>query len=487
MAFQFGSIEALHESFEKKEVSVEEVTRDYLVRAQKDSLNAFITICEERAIEQAVSCDRVLAKNGGKIPVEHMPLFGVPIGLKDVLTVEGVKTTCASKILANYIPPYTATSVGRLENAGAVTVGKLNMDEFAMGGSNENSAYGPVIHPTHSDRVPGGSSGGSAASVVANYCLASLGTDTGGSVRLPASFCGLVGVKPTYGRISRYGLIAFASSLDQVGTFSHTVMDSALLLDAMSGLDPMDSTSAPLEQTTFSRSLKESKGIQGLRIGVPKEFFGEGVDDSVKESVQESIRWFEKNGAKLVPISLPHTKYSVAVYYILAVSEASSNLSRFDGVRFGVRPEGAMDASNLTDFYKTARSLFGAEVKRRIILGTFSLSSGYYDAHYKRACQVRRLIKRDYDQAFKEVDIIAGPVSTSTAYKLGAQRTDPLRMYLNDIFTIPSNLAGLPALSIPCGKDQDALPIGLHLIANQFNEEILLGAAQYFEKNRGGA
>jgi aspartyl-tRNA(Asn)/glutamyl-tRNA(Gln) amidotransferase subunit A len=479
------TIRDIHDAFDKKQFTAVELTRHFLAAAQASRHNAFITVSEELALEQAARADAAIAREG-KVPRERQPLLGIPLGIKDNLVIEGVRTTCASKILENYVPPYTATSVARLLAAGAVCVGKTNLDEFAMGGSNENSAFGPVLHPTHPERVPGGSSGGSAAAVRAGLCMASLGSDTGGSIRLPASYCGVVGVKPTYGRVSRFGLVAFASSLDQVGPMSLKLEDSATLLDVMSGHDPLDSTSAPRAATRCREALREPLDIGKLRIGVPQEYFGQGgLSPEVEKSLQSALKWYESRGAKLVPISLPHTRYAVAVYYVVAVSEASSNLARYDGVRFGVRPRTADEAGCLEEFYKNVRSAFGPEVKRRIVLGTFALSAGYADAYYNRACQVRRLIKQDFDRAFEQVDLIAGSVSASTAFKLGEKSSDPLTMYLNDIFAIPANLAGLPALSVPCGEDSQKLPIGLQLMAPQFAEEKLFQAAQVFEKGRG--
>jgi len=482
----FRTIRETHDAFDARKISPSELTKEYLDAIEKSDLNTFITVCKDRVMAQAQHADSIFLKHG-KVPREQSPLFGIPLGIKDVLTLEGVRTTCASKILENYIPPYTATAVERLEKAGALSLGKLNMDEFAMGSSNENSAYGAVKHPTHYDRVPGGSSGASAAAVKAGLCVASLGTDTGGSVRLPASYCGLVGVKPTYGRISRYGLIAFASSLDQVGTLSNTVEDSALLLQTMSGHDPRDSTTAPAEKLNWAEQLRSlsKKDLNGLRIGVPKEYFGDGLQTEVASAVESTLKWCESKGAKRVEISLPHTRYSIATYYVVAVSEASSNLARFDGVRYGVRSKEAEEASDLATFYKKTRSLFGAEVKRRILLGTFALSSGYYEAYYLRACQVRRLIRKDFEDAFKKVDIIAAPVAPTTAFKRGEKVSDPLQMYLMDICTIPASLAGLPALSLPCGKDKEDLSIGLHLIGPHFGEGRLLETAHFIEKGRG--
>jgi aspartyl-tRNA(Asn)/glutamyl-tRNA(Gln) amidotransferase subunit A len=479
------SISQIHDAFDKKLLSPVELARDYLNAAKAGTQNAWLSYAEERAMKQAKLADQVLAREG-RVPRDRMPLLGIPLGIKDIFTIDGTKTTCASRMLENYVAPYTATVVERLENAGAVSLGKLNMDEFAMGGSNENSAFGPVKHPTHPDRVPGGSSGGSAAAVRAGQCVAALGTDTGGSIRLPAHFCGIVGIKPTYGRVSRYGLVAFASSLDQAGPMAVSVEDSAILLDAMSGRDPKDSTSSnkALDKGAFANASRTAPDWKSLKIGVPKEYLVGGLSPEVEKSIQASLKWFESQGAKLVPISLPHTQYSVSVYYIVAVSEASSNLSRYDGIRFGSRPS-EVDVRDLADFYEKARSAFGAEVKRRIILGTFALSAGYSEAYYQRACQVRRLIKQDFDRAFEQVDLIAGPVSPTTAFKMGEKVHDPLQMYLNDIFTIPANLAGVPAMSLPCGTDSQGLSIGLHLIAPAFGEEKMISVASAFEKRRG--
>jgi aspartyl-tRNA(Asn)/glutamyl-tRNA(Gln) amidotransferase subunit A len=478
---EFRSIKDIHQAYDQKKISPSELTKDYFKSIKASKHNAFLHLCEERALTQAKEADVILKKEG-KVPREKLRLFGVPIGIKDILTMDGVRTTCASKMLENYIPPYTATCVSRLESEGAILLGKTNMDEFAMGGSNENSAFGPVIHPTHPDRVPGGSSGGSATAVAADLCVAALGTDTGGSIRLPASFCGIVGFKPTYGRVSRYGLVAFASSLDQVGPMTKTVHDAALLFEIMAGADSMDSTCAPKVKENFTQYTEKEPDWKKLRVGLPKEYLAQGgLSPDVEKSMKASIEWFKNKGAKIEEISLPHTQYAVAIYYMVAVSEASSNLARFDGVRFGVRPDSAV--GDLTTFYKKVRGNFGPEVKRRIILGTFALSAGYSDAYYKRACQVRRLVKNDFDKAFEKVDLIVGPVSPNTAFKLGEKSSDPLKMYLNDIFTIPANLAGLPAISVPSGLDKDKLPMGLHLMANQFREDLIFSVAQSFEKD----
>ncbi len=479
----FNKISEIHDAFDAKKLSSTELTQDYFKKIKASQHNAYLALCEDRALKQAKDADSAIAKSG-KVPRDQFPLLGIPLGIKDLLTMDGVRTTSASKMLENYIPPYTATSVERLENAGAVSLGKLNMDEFAMGGSNENSAFGIVQHPTHAGYVPGGSSGGSATAVGADLCVAALGSDTGGSIRLPASYCGIVGLKPSYGRISRYGLIAFSSSLDQIGPMTKSVEDSALLLQVMAGHDPKDSTSSPKPTENFLAQTQKEPDWKSLRIGIPKEYWVQGMSPEVEASVRESLKFFEKKGAKLVDVTLPHTQYAVSVYYIVAVSEASSNLARIDGVRFGVRPPSADQVEDIADFYKKIRANFGPEVKRRIILGTFALSSGYYDAYFNKACQVRRLMKNDFDAAFNNCDMIAAPVSPSTAFKVGEKASDPLKMYLNDILTIPANLVGLPGLSVPCGKDSKGLPIGMQLIGPQWQDARILSVANAFEKGR---
>ncbi len=485
---KYRTITQIHDAFDRKEISAVDLTRDTLAAIQASKKNAFLLSLEERAMSAAKRADQILAEKG-KVPRSEYPLLGIPLALKDNMVLDGVRTTCASKMLENYIPPYTATALERLEKAGAVFVGKTNMDEFAMGGSNENSAFGPVEHPEFPGYVPGGSSGGSATAVKAGYSVVSLGSDTGGSIRQPASYCGVVGLKPSYGTVSRYGLVAFASSLDQIGPFANSVEDAAIVLEAMGGHDPLDSTSSPRPLAKFAELLRQPLDWKGLRIGIPKEYFIDGVDLEVRESVKKAIAWVEKQGAKIVDISLPNTPYAVSVYYIVAVSEASSNLARFDGVRFGVRPPDAMKVEDIADFYKSVRANFGPEVKRRIILGTFALSSGYYDAYFRRACQVRRLIKNDFDRVFKDCDVILGPVAPSTAFKNGEKASDPLKMYLNDILTIPCNLAGLPGMSVPCGTDDKGLPIGLQVIAPQFRDDLVLKVGHAFEKgySAGGA
>lgn len=480
-----NTIREIHDAYDSGKLTPLALTQQYFDRIDASKHNAYITLCKDRAMKQAeVLAAELKTKHGGKVPRKAQPLFGIPMGLKDLQTIDGVRTTAGSKILENYIPPYTATSVEKLEQAGVITLGKTNMDEFGMGSSNENSAFGPVLHPTHPERVPGGSSGGSSAAVAADLCFAATGTDTGGSIRLPSSFCGIVGMKPTYGRVSRYGLIAFASSLDQIGPMTKTVEDAALICQTMAGQDVYDSTSAdaPVEDWyQVVRDTQKNPNAAGLRVGVPKEYFIDGISVEVKAAIESAIEKLKGQGATIVPVSLPHTEYAVATYYVVAVSEASSNLSRLDGVRFGVRPPEADAAKTPIEFYKKVRANFGPEVKRRIILGTFALSSGYYDAYYRRAGQVRRLMRQDFEKAFSSVDVIVSPVAPTTAFKLGEKAKNPLQMYLTDIFTIPASLAGLPAMSVPVGKDSQGLSIGMHLIAPRFKETTLFKAAALVE------
>ncbi len=398
------------------------------------------------------------------------PLAGVPVGVKDVLTMVGSPATAGSKILAGYMPPYDATVVARLEAAGAVLLGKLNCDEFAMGSSNENSAYGPVRNPRALDRVPGGSSGGSAAAVAAGFCAASLGTDTGGSIRQPAAFCGVVGVLPTYGRVSRYGLIAFASSLDRVGPLAATVRDAAVMLGVLAGKDERDATSADRPVDDYVGALAEP--VAGLRVGVPEEYFGEGLDEEIRGAIEAALDGLKARGCELVKVKLPHTKYAIPTYYVLATAEASSNLSRFDGVRFGLRAE---DGKMLSAMYrKTREEGFGPEVKRRILLGTYALSAGYYDAYYRKAQQVRTLVTRDYLEAFAKCDVLIGPVTPTPAFKLGEKADDPLAMYLADVYSVAASLAGICGMSVPCGTTREGLPIGVQVMARHFDEATML-------------
>ncbi len=405
-------------------------------------------------------------------------LLGIPLAVKDNMCTEGIKTTCASKILANFVPPYDATVVQKLKEAGSVICGKPNMDEFAMGSSTENSGFFITRNPWDLERIPGGSSGGSAAAVAAGECIAALGSDTGGSIRQPAACCGVVGIKPTYGRVSRYGLVAYASSLDQIGPITKDVTDAAILMNVIAGHDPRDSTSANIAVPDFTSALK--KDVKGMKVGIPREYFIEGMDPEVEKAVRDAVKTLEGLGATVKEVTLPHTPYAVAAYYILATSEASSNLARYDGVKYGVRAGGAKD---LLDMYMKSRSQgFGAEVKRRIMLGTYALSAGYYDAYYKKGQQVRTLIKRDFDEAFKSVDVIATPTAPTAAFKIGEKSADPLQMYLSDIFTISVNLAGIPGISIPCGFTKGNLPIGLQLLGKHFDEESILRASFAYEQ-----
>jgi aspartyl-tRNA(Asn)/glutamyl-tRNA(Gln) amidotransferase subunit A len=414
-----------------------------------------------------------LAAKGENLP----PLGGVPVGIKDVMVTKGIRTTAGSKILGNYVPPYDCTAVARLEAAGAVVLGKLNCDEFAMGSSNENSAWKPVHNPRDLSRVPGGSSGGSAAAVAADMAVATLGSDTGGSIRQPASFCGVVGLMPTYGRVSRYGLIAFASSLDHIGPLTKTVKDAAIVLGTIAGRDPMDSTSAEVPVPDYVAELE--KPVRGLKIGVAKEYLGEGLDGEVRKAIEAAIQKLAKQGCEIVDVSLPHTKYAIPTYYIVATAEASSNLARFDGVRYGYRTK---DARTLSEMYRRSRDQgFGAEVKRRIMLGSYVLSAGYYDAYYLKAQRVRSLLTRDFEEAFKRVDAIVAPVSPTAAFKLGEKVDDPLAMYLADIYTVTADLAGIPGISVPCGQTKDKLPIGLQILGRHFDESTILRVAQASE------
>lgn len=467
-------VSELHEKLHKKELKVTDLVDESYKRIGEveEKVQAFLTLDEEKARETAKKMDDKLGTDEAK-----GLLFGIPIGVKDNIVTKGLRTTCASKILENFDPIYDATVVNKLHQAETVTIGKLNMDEFAMGSSNENSAYKKTRNPWNLDRVPGGSSGGSAASVAAGEVLFSLGSDTGGSIRQPASFCGVVGMKPTYGRVSRFGLVAFASSLDQIGPITRTVEDNAYLLQAISGLDPMDSTSANIAVPNFVESL--TGDIRGLKIAVPKEYVGEGVQEEVRQSVIDALKVLENLGATWKEVSLPHSKYALATYYLLSSSEASANLARFDGVRYGYRTE---NAESLIDLYKKTRAEgFGEEVKRRIMLGTFALSSGYYDAYYKKAQKVRTLIKNDFEEVFKKYDVIIGPTTPTPAFKMDENTKDPLTMYANDILTIPVNLAGVPGISIPCGFVNE-LPLGLQIIGKHFDESTVYRVAHAFEQ-----
>ena len=461
----------MQELLKNKEVTIADLTAEAFdrIEALDGEVGAFLALNKEAATAQAAEMDQVPFEERG-------PLFGLPIGVKDNIVTEGLETTCASKILEGFNPIYDATVVQKLRAAGMVTVGKVNMDEFAMGSANENSSIKSVHNPWNFNHVPGGSSGGSAAAVAAGEVPFTLGSDTGGSIRQPAAYCGVVGMKPTYGRVSRFGLVAFASSLDQVGPITRNVRDNALLLEAISGVDANDSTSANVEVPNFAEQL--TGDIKGLKVAVPKEYLAEGVSDGVRAQVQAAIDKLKELGATVDEVSLPHSKYALAAYYILSSSEASSNLSRFDGIRYGFRAE----ADNLEDLYLQTRAQgFGDEVKRRIMLGTYSLSAGTYDAYYKKAQQVRTLIKQDFDEVFKNYDVIVGPTTPTTAFKLGENIEDPMTVYANDILTVPINLAGVPAISIPCGFDAD-LPVGLQIIGNYFAEGTIYRVADAFEK-----
>ena len=467
------SISELAPLLARREVSPVEVTEQFLERIQRvdGQLNSYLTVDAEGARAQAREAEGRLGRG------EATPLTGIPLALKDVLTTRGLRTTCGSKILENFVPPFDATVCAKLREAGAVFLGKVNMDEFAMGSSTENSAFGPTHNPWDRDYIPGGSSGGSAAAVAADLCTGSLGSDTGGSIRQPACHCGVVGLKPTYGRVSRYGLVAYASSLDQIGPLTKEVRDAALLLNCIAGHDRRDSTSVDQPVPDYLEGL--GREIKGLKIGVPREYFGPGLDPEVAGAVQAALKTLEGLGAEIIEVSLPNTEYAVAVYYVVAVAEASSNLARYDGVKYGVRQEGR----NLLEMYAATRTRgFGAEVRRRIMLGTYALSAGYYDAYYRKASQVRALIRGDFDAAFGKCDLLATPVSPTPAFRLGEKMADPLTMYLSDIFTISANLAGVPGISVPCGFSSAGLPIGLQLMGPPFGEAALLQAAYAFEE-----
>ena len=472
------TIDGVREALSSKKISARELAADYYKRieARNAELNAYLTLSQERAFAQADRLDALVAA-GKPLP----PLAGVPIAVKDVISTRGVRTTCGSKILENYIPSYDATAVERLEAAGAVILGKTNCDEFAMGSSNENSAYGPVRNPEAPDRVPGGSSGGSAAAVAAGLAVASLGTDTGGSIRQPGSFCGIPAMMPSYGRVSRYGLIAFASSLDRIGPFATSVREVATVMQIIAGRDPNDSTSTTAPVPDYCAELERT--VKGLRIGIPKEYFGAGMDSDVRKKVEAGIELLRKLGCEIREIRMPHTDYAIAVYYIIATAEASSNLARYDGVRYGLRVAGD---SLLSMYRKTRGAGFGAEVKRRIVLGTYVLSAGYYDAYYLKGQKVRALIAQDFRDAFTKVDAIVTPTSPVPAFKLRERTNDPLQMYLADIYTVTGSLAGVPGISVPCGKICGKLPVGLQIFGPPFGESRVLQLARAFEE-AGGA
>jgi aspartyl-tRNA(Asn)/glutamyl-tRNA(Gln) amidotransferase subunit A len=470
--FEHG-VSELHRLLHNKDVSVTDLVDEAYKRiaAVDGTIQAFLTLDEENARSEAKKMDDLRGKEK-----EHGLLFGLPIGLKDNIVTKGLKTTCASQLLANFDPLHNATVVEKLQEAEAVTIGKLNMDEFAMGSSNENSGFKPTRNPWNTDYVPGGSSGGSAAAVAAGEVPFALGSDTGGSIRQPAAYCGVVGMKPTYGRVSRFGLVAFASSFDQISPITNTVEDNAYLMQTIAGGDKLDSTSAHVDVSDYLSAL--SGDIKGLKIAVPKEYLSEGVNEEVKERTMQALKKLEQLGATWEEVSLPHSKYALAAYYLITSSEASANLARFDGVRYGVRTE---NADNLIDMYKKSRSEgFGDEVKRRIMLGTFALSAGYYDAYYKKAQKVRTLIKNDFDNVFDQYDVIIGPTAPTPAFKIGEKIDDPMTMYANDILTIPINLAGVPAISVPCGFVND-LPVGLQIIGKHFDESTVYRVADAFE------
>jgi aspartyl-tRNA(Asn)/glutamyl-tRNA(Gln) amidotransferase subunit A len=473
-----GSIEGIRSAIAKGETTAKAVVEIYQARiaGEDEKIRAFLSTDRDYALAQAARIDDLAAK-GDPLP----KLAGVPFGIKDVLTLEGFAATAGSKILEGYRPPYTATAVKKLADAGAVFLGKLNCDEFAMGSSNENSAYGPVHNPHDLDRVPGGSSGGSAAAVAAGMAVATLGTDTGGSIRQPASFCGVVGVLPTYGRVSRYGLIAFASSLDRIGPFAATVRDAATVLGVIAGNDVMDATSSQLPVPDYAETLDKyaDQGVKGMKLGVPAEYFAEGLDGEVRAAIEGGIEKLRAAGAEIRKISLPHTRYAIPTYYVIATAEASSNLARFDGVRYGLR---APQSDTLATMYRRTRDLgFGAEVKRRILLGTYVLSHGYYDAYYKKAQQVRRLLTEDFLAAFGEVDAILTPTAPTPAFKLGEKSDDPVAMYLADIYTVTASLAGICGVSVPCGKSRTGLPIGMQILGKHFDESTIFRVGQALE------
>jgi aspartyl-tRNA(Asn)/glutamyl-tRNA(Gln) amidotransferase subunit A len=470
------TIEAIRIAIAERQFTASSLVEQFYskIKAEDPEIHAYLTLCQDRALQKAQSIDG-LVRQGAPLP----PLAGVPVGIKDVMVTKGVRTTAGSKILENFIPPYDCTAVARLEAAGAIVLGKMNCDEFAMGSSNENSAYGPVRNPRDKSRVPGGSSGGSAAAVAAGMAVATLGSDTGGSIRQPASFCGVVGLMPTYGRVSRYGLIAFASSLDHIGPLTRTVRDAAILLRVIAGHDPLDSTSADVPVPDYEADL--ARPVNGLKIGVPKEYFGEGLDAEVRAAVEAGIAKLRSAGCEIVDISMPHTAYAIPTYYVIATAEASANLARFDGVRYGYRAKGAR---TLSEMYRKSRDEgFGTEVKRRIMLGTYALSSGYYDAYYLKAQRVRTLLARDFEAAFQKVDAIVTPTAPTPAFKLGEKADDPLSMYLADIYTVTADLAGVPGISVPCGKTQSGLPIGLQVLGRHFDESSVLRVAASIEAN----
>jgi aspartyl-tRNA(Asn)/glutamyl-tRNA(Gln) amidotransferase subunit A len=468
------TISSIHESLLRKQISARELAAEFFRRIDRDNprLNAFLTLCPERALAKAEQVDALIAR-GESLP----PLAGVPIAIKDVLSTAGVRTTCGSKILEDYIPPYDATAVWRLESAGAVILGKTNCDEFAMGSSNENSAFGPVQNPAAPGYVPGGSSGGSAAAVAGQLAVAALGTDTGGSIRQPGACCGIPALMPTYGRVSRYGLIAFASSLDRIGPLANSVEDAATVLGAMAGRDPLDATSTSAPVPDYRAECQAP--LRGLRLGIPRQYFGEGLDPEVRQKVEDAVVRLEELGCRRVELNMPHTDYAIAAYYILATGEASSNLARYDGVRYGLREP----ADSLGEMYRRTRGHgFGAEVKRRIMLGTYALSAGYYDAYYLRAQKVRALIARDFAEAFRQADVLITPTTPTPAFRIGERTADPLKMYLADIYTVTGSLAGIPGISVPCGKSSQNVPIGLQIFGPHLAEARVLQVGHAYQR-----
>lgn len=469
------TLHQLRSLLDRGEVKAAEVTGAVLerIRSLEPSLAAYISVLEETAMEEAHDRDRRGYRDSPGI------LAGVPLAVKDVICTRGIPTTCGSRILANFVPPFDATVADKIKKAGCIILGKTNMDEFAMGSSNENSAFGPTHNPWNLDYIPGGSSGGSATAVAADECISALGSDTGGSIRQPASHCSVVGLKPTYGRVSRYGLVAFASSFDQIGPITKDVTDAALLLNVIAGYDQRDSTSVPMEVPDYTGSLVE--GLKGITVGIPREYFIEGMDPEVEKTVREGIGVLEDLGARTVDVSLPYTEYGVAAYYIIAPAEASSNLARYDGVKYGYR---SRQGKTLLEMYEKSRSEgFGPEVKRRIMLGTYALSAGYYEAYYRKASQVRTLIREDFQKAFQQCQVLAAPVAPTAAFIIGEKVDDPLQMYLSDVFTLPASLAGIPGLSLPCGFTDKGLPIGMQILAPPFQEGLMLQVGYSFEKN----
>ena len=476
MDFAHLTIDDVRSAIQDRKITALALVEEHYARIEKEDekIGAFLTLSKERALDQADRIDRMAAQ-GKPLP----PLGGVPVAIKDVMSTRGIRTTAGSKSLEKYVPPYDCTAVACMEAAGAVILGKTNCDEFAMGSSNENSAFRPVHNPRDLTRVPGGSSGGSAAAVAADMAVAALGSDTGGSIRQPASFCGVVGLMPTYGRVSRYGLIAFASSLDHIGPLTKTVKDAAIVLGTIAGRDPMDSTSADVPVPDYVAELE--KPVRGLKLGVAKEYFGEGLDEEVRHAVESAIDKLKTLGCEIVPVSLPHTPYAIPTYYVIATAEASSNLARYDGVRYSFRAAGV---KSLSEMYRRSREQsFGTEVKRRIMLGTYALSAGYYDAYYLKAQKVRTLLARDFEEAFQKVDAIVTPTSPTAAFKLGEKSNDPLAMYLADIYTVTADLAGIPGISIPCRETQEKLPIGLQILGKHFDESTILRLAHAYEQN----